>query len=59
LALKPLPQGEREAWKRLFDHYVFDDEDPAAHIPVERRNLLGRLTPTLVEQVKGKIRSYL
>lgn len=59
LALKSLPHGEREAWKYLFDHYVFDDQDPAAHIPVERRNLLGRLTPALVEQIKGKIRSYL
>ncbi|MDR6840965.1 cupin-like domain-containing protein [Pseudoxanthomonas sacheonensis] len=59
LALKPLPRSEREAWKRLFDHYVFNDQDPAAHIPVERRNLLGRLTPPLVEQIKRKIRSYL
>lgn len=59
LALKPLPRSEREAWKRLFDHYVFNDQDPAAHIPVERRNLLGLLTPSLVEQIKRKIRSYL
>lgn len=59
LALKPLPHSEREAWKRLFDHYVFNDQDPAAHIPAERRNLLGRLTPALVEQIKGKIRSFL
>ena len=59
LALKPLPRGEREAWKRLFDHYVFNDQDPAAHIPAERRNLLGPLTPPLVEQIKQKIRSYL
>lgn len=59
LALKPLPPSEREAWKHLFDHYVFNDQDPAAHIPVERRNLLGLLTPSLVEQIKRKIRSYL
>ncbi|KAF1711831.1 cupin-like domain-containing protein [Pseudoxanthomonas sacheonensis] len=59
LALKSLPRSERKAWKHLFDHYVFDDHDPAAHIPAERRNLLGRLTPALVEQIKGKIRSYL
>ncbi|MGH8026278.1 MAG: cupin-like domain-containing protein, partial [Pseudoxanthomonas sp.] len=59
LALKPLSGSEREAWKRLFDHYVFNDQDPAAHIPVERRNLLGRLTPQMVEQIKQKIRSFL
>jgi len=50
---------DADAWKRLFDHYVFDDQDPAAHIPVERRNLLGPLTPSLVEQIKRKIRSSL
>ncbi|MET0814024.1 MAG: cupin-like domain-containing protein [Pseudoxanthomonas sp.] len=59
LALKPLPGGERDAWKQLFDHYVFSGQDPAVHIPVERRNLLGPLTPSLVERFKQKIRSYL
>ena len=59
LALKPLPRSEREAWKRLFGHCVFDDHDPATHIPVERRNLLGLLPPPLVEQIKRKIRFYL
>lgn len=52
-------RSEREAWKRLFDHDVFNDQDPASHIPVERRNLLGPLMPSLVEQIKRKIRSYL
>ncbi|HYM86469.1 MAG TPA: hypothetical protein VET30_06990 [Pseudoxanthomonas sp.] len=37
----------------------FDDEDPAAHIPVERRGLLGTLTPEQVEQMKQKIRQFL
>ena len=43
----------------MFDHYVFNDQDPAAHISVERRSLLSPLTPSLVEKIKRKIRSYL
>ncbi|MET1161494.1 MAG: cupin-like domain-containing protein [Pseudoxanthomonas sp.] len=59
LALKSLPNGEREAWKRLFNHYVFGNDDPARHIPAERRNLLGPLTAKQVEELKQKIRAYL
>ncbi len=59
LALKSLPRHERDAWKRLFDHYVFNDQEPAAHIPAERRSWLGTLTPALVRQLKERIRSFL
>ncbi len=59
LALKSMPRGEREAWKTLLHHYVFNEQDPAAHIPAERRQMLGQLTPPLLEQLKQKVRSFL
>ena len=59
LAFKSLAPTERAAWKTLLDHYVFNHEDPAAHIPVERRGVLGPLTPELVEQARHKIRQFL
>jgi hypothetical protein len=59
LSFKSLTPAERAAWKDLLDYYVFDDEDPAAHIPVERRGILGELTPELVEQLRATIRRYL
>jgi hypothetical protein len=52
LAFKSLPHPERDAWKVLLDHYVFGDEDPAAHIPSSRRGLLGPLTPEMVARLK-------
>jgi hypothetical protein len=55
LAFKSLPRAERDAWKKLLDHYVFADEDPAAHIPTERRGVLGPLTPELVARLKQLI----
>jgi hypothetical protein len=59
LALKSLPHHERAAWQVLFDHYVFKDQNPAVHIPAERRSWLGPLTPALVRQLKERIRSFL
>ena len=56
LALKSLPRAERDAWKAVLEHYVFADEDPAAHIPPELRGVLGPLTPELVAKLKLLIR---
>lgn len=57
LSLKDLPQTERLAWRRLFDHYIFrpDDADPAVHLPAAKRGVLGDLSP---EQAKN-LRQFL
>ncbi|WP_426702703.1 cupin-like domain-containing protein [Rhodanobacter sp. Col0626] len=59
LAFKSLTPAERTAWKTLLDHYVFDDEDPAAHIPAERRGVLGTLTSGQLAALRETIRRYL
>lgn len=42
LALRHLPDGEREGWRALFGHYVFGARgDGLSHIPEERRHLFG------------------
>lgn len=42
LALRHLPQAEREGWRALFDHYVFGAQGEAlAHMPPAQRHLLG------------------
>ena len=42
LALRGLPEEQREVWRRVFEHYVFAaDESAVAHLPVERRGVLG------------------
>jgi hypothetical protein len=43
--LRALPPAQRESWRHVFEHYVFDTErDIAGHIPPERRSLLGPLS---------------
>ena len=45
-ALRALPPAQRQAWRHLFDHYVFDSEPgDANHIPPARRSVLGDMTP--------------
>jgi len=47
------PLAERQAWKALFDHYVFrENGHPLAHLPEERHGMLGPL-----KQNYGRIRA--
>jgi hypothetical protein len=56
LSLKGMPRRERQAWRVLFDHYVFEEGgDPMAHIPPEARGFFGDLRP---EQIQ-RLRQYL
>lgn len=56
LAFKWMPPAEREAWRSIISHYVFGDEDPAAHIPTARRGVLGPLTPENEARLKKLLR---
>ena len=44
--LRALPEAQRQAWRHLFEHYVFDaGRDVTGHIPPERQGVLGPMTP--------------
>lgn len=59
LAFRALPPVERAHWQSLLNHYVFGDEDVAAHIPPSLRGVLGPLTPDIVELLKMGARAHL
>ena len=45
LALRDLPAHQKEAWRKLYEHYVFDaDESVFAHIPERGRGYLAPFT---------------
>jgi hypothetical protein len=53
LTISHLPEHEREAWRVLFDHYVFKaNGEPAEHIPEAARGILGRSTPEVRRMIK-------
>ncbi|WP_111642174.1 cupin-like domain-containing protein [Marinimicrobium alkaliphilum] len=53
LSIRALPRAQRRAWRALFDHYVFGDEDPAEHIPEEARGILGALDETTARRLRA------
>ena len=48
-----MEREQREAWRAIFDHYVFRaGDDLAAHIPEPRRSVLGEISPKLAAEVR-------
>lgn len=53
LNMNTLPPEQKQAWRVIFEHYVFDNNsDPAAHIAEHRRGVLGSVTPELEKEIK-------
>ncbi|MEO5688573.1 MAG: cupin-like domain-containing protein [Burkholderiaceae bacterium] len=54
LSLRDLPPVQRDAWRVLFDHYVFDaDARTAAHIPPAARGVLAPMNDTSARQLRA------
>jgi hypothetical protein len=52
-AWRDLPPDEKEIWRDLLDHYVFNDaENAVEHIPPIGRGVLGELTPDTAEKMR-------
>lgn len=56
LTIGHLPSGQRRAWQDYFEHYVFNEENPAEHIPLERRGALSPLSPKLVRYLQNYLK---
>lgn len=53
LNLRSLPPTTRDAWRALFEHFVFGSEGEAvSHIPPHKHGLLGRLSAANRDKVK-------
>ena len=51
--MRSLSPETRQAWGKLFDHYVFNAKDDAFdYIPESRRGVLGKLGPEQIEAIK-------
>lgn len=57
LAIRDLPRSQRQSWKALFDHYVFDHDDHfPEHLPPEVR---GPLASPMTEDAAKSLRAKL
>ncbi|HEY1128504.1 MAG TPA: cupin-like domain-containing protein [Roseateles sp.] len=60
LSLRDLPPAQRDAWRVLFDHYVFDaDEQTAGHIPPAARGVLAPMNDDSARQLRAALRNRL
>jgi hypothetical protein len=60
LALRHLPDGEREGWRALFDHYVFGARGAGlAHIPEGQRHLFGDIDAAADAALRQDIKARL
>jgi hypothetical protein len=56
MSMAPLDASRREVWRQMFDHYVFrTGGDPAAHLPADRRGMLGIIDPQLEIYMRTQI----
>lgn len=54
LSIRDLPKAQREAWRNIFDHYIFAPKDHS-HIPKDKRGVLNPID----EQTARKLRASL
>ena len=56
LALRDLPKRQREAWKAIFDFYVFDFEEASiGHIPEDRRGVLNPMDAMSARRLRAQL----
>jgi len=52
-SINQLSANRREAWRKIFDHYVFQTNgEPVAHLAPEHRGMLGPMTSKLASYIK-------
>lgn len=60
LNIKSLPPEQKRNWRKIFDHYIFDEQAGAlSHIPAARLGILADLDQTTAKQLRAMLRSKL
>jgi hypothetical protein len=56
LTLRGMPENERQAWRTMFDHFIFErNGDPFAHLPEGARGIFGEMTPERLRMVRERL----
>jgi len=54
--IRDRPDQEKQAWKRVFDYYVFGEARlPGEHLPEEARGMLGPIDDTQARQIRAML----
>jgi hypothetical protein len=55
LTIGRLDPQMKQAWKAVFNHFLFNDADPAAHLPDYSRGILGQLSDAEIRKAKDAL----
>ncbi|RME68753.1 MAG: cupin-like domain-containing protein [Alphaproteobacteria bacterium] len=56
MALRDLPLRQKEAWRQMFDYYVFNNnDDVVSHIPQKARGILGPMTERQARRLRATL----
>ena len=56
LSYRHLPADERDVWRMMFEHYIFGEGDPAAHLPPHAKGIMGPASARLFGQMRQMLR---
>ncbi|MFT6992145.1 MAG: hypothetical protein ACJASL_004143 [Paraglaciecola sp.] len=60
MSVRDRPAKEKEAWKALFDYYIFDDpEQVRSHLPPESHGAFATMDDNLSRQLRAMLRNNL
>ena len=60
LGLRDRPEIEKQAWRELFDYYVFGPADkPRAHLPEDAHGVLAELDETMARRLRAALQQTL
>ena len=55
-AIRDRPESEKQAWRNVFDYYVFGPADrPAAHLPEQARGPLGPIDDDRARMIRAML----
>ncbi|HMW46921.1 MAG TPA: cupin-like domain-containing protein, partial [Cellvibrionaceae bacterium] len=56
LSIRDRPEQEKQAWKHLFDYYVFNsDSNAGAHLPEHARGYLGAIDDNAARRLRAML----
>lgn len=56
MSIRDRPRQEKQAWKHLFDYYIFDsDSNAGAHLPEQARGYLGEIDDNTARKLRAML----
>ena len=60
MSLRDLPPQQRQVWQRIFEYYVFnDDENAFDHIPEQARGILSGVDQSAAQAIRAQLVKFL